>query len=537
MATFPANTASGTYLQAQDNYISLITKENNIQSQVEVNKTNQQVHIFSEDTSSNNTYSSVNVDGGETSVYISARDYANNTKSSVDTKRDAVYIDSQDENANTRASVSLNQGEYKNVYIQSEDKNANTKSTLSVDGAGTYKEVSLRSEDKNANTKSSISVNGNRNKDVYLASRDYANNTKSSMSACSTRYKNIYIQSRDDNANTYSSIDVKDNAGEGKKYVYLQAVNKDTNTRSQLNITDKDKNVYLAARDDNANSRAQVWISNANSAPNTRSAFGVNNDSSKAESYLYTRDDRPGANTRAIMGVSRKYSGGGTWISEHDGTQEWANSWPDHILTTSIIYANNAAGVSYLRSQNFVEDVDVRVATNHIDKDILLSVDADGSTNTIKVSNTAVTMNAEDTSATTISSLEVSNEKQNIYMVAKDDTDGSRTTINVNNRDDNKRIFLTARNDTTGTRSVIEISDKEEHVYLETSDASVKSLIAVSRKHKNIDLFVESEKSATSLQVTDEQVTINGSRVLTQADLDQLRAPRPRSIFGWFTGR
>ena len=206
--------------------------------------------------------------------------------------------------------------------------------------------------------------------------------------------------------------------------------------------------------------------------------------------------------------------------SSDDGKFKWTSDdiGNNHMLTSAVVYANNDMGAVTLNAQDYVNGIQSSVETSYVDKNIVLTSLSSGHTR---------------------SSLEVSDGKQNIYMVAKDDTDGTRSTINVNNRDDNKRVFITARNDNNGTRSVIEISDKEEHVYLESSDLNVKTYLTVTRKDKNITLFVEAEESATSFQVTNKEVTIDGKRVLTQDDLDALSAPQPpkrRPLF-WWLGR
>ena len=287
-----------------------------------------------------------------------------------------------------------------------------------------------------------------------------------------------------------------------------------------LLIGDDDKSLYLASRDDNANTTASVWINNDTSSANTRSGIAVDNSDNQRHVFLYSRDDN--ANTISVGDIDDDDKRIIMSTMRTDGSKYWPTmGYPQDpfIRSYADFVANNAPGGGSASIEAADKDTKVKssVVASYVDKNILIS--------------------AEDTSANTISSLEVSNAKQNIYMVAKDETDGTRATLNINNRDDNKRVFITARNDDKATRSVIEVNNKEEHVYLEASGDDTKTYIIASRKDKNISLSVEAETGITVLQVTEAGVTINGKKVLTQDDIDALRPPSRRSIFGWFMGR
>ena len=440
------------------------------------------------------------------------------------------HVRSENENAN--AIIAAKNGDnIITAYLNAEDFTTNALCAMGVNA--TDKLAAMAAFEYDGTTDMSIDYPTNSNVVSYsyvvanneigttsVGAENYASGIKSSIEASHVD-KNVVIAVEDTSARTKSIVGV-DN-GEFKE-VYITREDESDNTRSQISV--KDKQIYTEVNDANTSSLIAI----------------TNNIDDYRHVIVVSRDDTPGIDSISALNVDDKDKEVTITALKLDGTTHWPDGSYSNTISYTHLRANNDMGATELAAQNFSTGIKSSVTASYVDKSVVLQVqdiNAHSDSDTLlEMTKPGVFIKSTGNQLTdTLSSLEVSDEKQNIYMVAKDETDGTRSTINVNNRDDNKRVFITARNDNTGTRSVIEVSNKEERVYLEASDSTIKSLVDISRKNKNVAIEVKSEKSATSLQVTDEQVTINGARVLTQNDLDALRPPSRRSIFGWFVGR
>ena len=571
--SFPRDTSSGTYLQAYNydysngiymqstkasarsslsvrtgdwNDIQLLssnTSDYNKSAYMQLSGTHNNVDIRSQNSS--NTRSVVDVTNNDTHryVYLRSENDNDNTISELNVANDPrgtnVHIAARDNANNTHSSIGVQQGEWNNVYMESEDENANTRSQISIDGVGEYKQVRLQSRDYNANTKSQISVNGNHNKDVYLESRDYDNNSRSSISVDGEEHKNIYIQAKDDNANSRSSLNV--NHGE-YKYVNLRVEDNNANTKSAVNVSDT--SVYIESREDNLDAKAVFNVTSNTSSANTRAGSYITNNDDYRHSFMFARNDAPGANTRSAIAANDSHRMCGMHAFQHDGTTEWAPSEAQQLSMTKVV-ANNALGSVLTSSQDFVNGTKSSIEASHVDKNVVIAAEDTSAKTELKVSTTAVTINDDkvltETDLTAVDSRITSLEGEVHPTI--DNNNISFTAFNASNTADNSRqdlvlknshnqAILSSYNHTDRTQCVLVLQESNGGLArLTTSDwrDGSKTVIGVNNAARRVNFltndgagsksYFQVENTTVSRKITLASLTANSSTAL---DVDNI---------------
>ena len=388
---------------------------------------------------------------------------------------------------------------------------------------------------------------------------------------------NISLHSSNTFTNKYSSINVDNDTD-----IYIQSTDDTANTQSSISVNQNEqKNIYIESKNDNNNTKSQLSVDcNTNNA-NTRCGNYVVNSDEFRNSFMFSRNDAPGANTRSSISADDKYRLSGMWAFQHDGTTN------EQLLTVTKVVAHNTSGSVLMASEDYTADIVSSVKTSFVDKNVVIaaedtsastksSVDISADTDnkiTLEAANTSdgskqdlildngnpttkkVILRSFNSIDQTQATLVLQESGGGVVRITTDDkTDGSKTVIDVNNAA-RKVNFIT--NDGAGSKSYFQVqnTDASKSILMVSENDDGQTKLAVDNKNKNIALIATGKTSNThsrlvvhdknqfvlgevkdiandnkttfnlslsSFAVVAPSMTVNGKTVVTQDDLTSI---------------
>ena len=252
--------------------------------------------------------------------------------------------------------------------------------------------------------------------------------------------RSISMQSANTIANTFSAVTVDNND------VYIES-NNGNNDNSTINsyVNVQEKAVYINSIDDIANTTSQLnVVCNTTNANTSCGNYIINTDEFR-HSFMFSRNDSPGANTRSSISANDNRKLCGMWAFQHDGIPGGS------LFSITKVVADNALGSTLIAAEDYNAGVATSVEASHVDKNVVIA--------------------AEDTSASIKSSVDVQSGNEGLVhiVVANNVSGGSTQDVALDGK--RKQAVLRSSNSTDRTQSTLVLQESDGGVArITTSD-------------------------------------------------------------------